>query len=278
MMLEGFLELVEEAFKKNMDVSICSNGFKSEKLLKKLREENRKIYIQVSLDGPKGIHNRIRGSDTAYDDAMNLILNGRRDGHRVEIATTVSSENFIYLESICKELAKEKLFCCFVFIRSSDQIGKEIDFIPNKKNDLSISQMRECYRIWKKYNAPYMGQLDRAIITIDFEEEMSFFQRGRWSYKCAAGVADAVLYPNGEVSVCEMAAPVGNILDHNLDWAEFWRHHPQKLKNCACQLCPAIINSIAHSPRGLVSLVRRYITQLKWTAPLINWRGDTGSS
>lgn len=261
MMLEGFLELVEEAFKKNMDVAICSNGFKGEKLLKKLRDENRKIYIQVSLDGPKSVHNQIRHSNTAYDQAMNLLLHGRRDGHRTEAVVAVSSENFVYLESFLKEVAKEKLFVCFNFVRSSNQVGKEMDFIPNKKNDLTFPQMRECYRLWKKYNAPYMSRLDRAIITIDFNEEMSFCQTGRWSYKCAAGIADAVLYPNGEVSMCEMKAPLGNILDYNLDWAEFWRYHPQKMKNCACQLCSTIINSLTHSPKGLACLVRRYITQ-----------------
>lgn len=258
MIFKEFEQLLDKCFDLGIDVAICSNGFRSECLLKKLKERNKKVYLQVSLDGTKPVHNKIRGSNKAYDEAAQLISRGCADGHRVTIVVTVYSENFTSLEETLQGLAKGRLPVYINFVRSGDQVAGT-DFIPVQKNDLSLEQIRQCFRLWEKYNAPYMNRLDRLVMRGKTEQVINYCQTGQWSYKCTAGINDAVLYPNGEVAVCEMKAPLGNIQDYGLDWAKFWQFHPQKLKTCYCQWDCAMIDSLTYSLQGVVRLVKHYV-------------------
>ena len=63
------------------------------------------------------------------------------------------------------------------------------------------------------------------------EQVINFIKHGVWSYKCAAGINDAVMYPNGDVAICETRGIIGNLQEYDLDWKKFWDKKDRRSSN-----------------------------------------------
>ena len=201
-------------------MGLSSNGYRNQELLKSLKKIGSPIYIQVSLDGDKETHNKIREAAAPFDDALALI--SLSSGTR-----TPCDDNFYCLFKKYRQFKSVLRLCSYNlwpiyinFIRSSGQakVFDKNNFIPEQKNDLTIAEMEYCYRLWQESARGYMSRLDGLSMVSKTEQVINFIKHGVWSYKCAAGINDAVMYPNGDVAICETRGIIGNLQEYDLDW------------------------------------------------------------
>lgn len=64
-------------------------------------------------------------------------------------------------------------------------------------------------------------------------------QAGRPLYECGAGTVDAVVFENGDVSVCEPLRPTASLRDYAMDFKALWNDTPFRraraaVRGCAC--------------------------------------------
>jgi radical SAM protein with 4Fe4S-binding SPASM domain len=95
------LDVLAHARSKGLKTGIASNGFfLDEKTADRIRDAG--VHsVQISLDGPEPVHNRIRGNPESFGRAVRAIeLILRRRIPVVSAATTVTSENLDQLDAL----------------------------------------------------------------------------------------------------------------------------------------------------------------------------------
>jgi len=165
-------------------------------------------YIDVTIDGPRKIHNKIRGS---YDEIIQGLLNLRQIGVKFSIVTVLLEQNrdyVSYIAQIADVLGAKKLK-----ILTPIPKGRGKAIISKRLNSLEIRDLFNELKNRKKS----MGWNVRITVT-DWE-------------KIGEGHA-LLVHPNGDV----VASPVwtkekcieyiGNILEKNIK--EIWAVYPYK--------------------------------------------------
>ena len=79
--------------------------------------------------------------------------------------------------------------------------------------------------------------------------------------KCYSGKIDGVIYPNGDVSMCELTRPFANLKDYNHDFYKLWnsdkaKKRREQIKNCFCTHTCHILNSMPYNDKVLIDLVK----------------------
>lgn len=115
---KDFFEVAEYASKKDLYISLATNGTLITKdVAKKLRESGVR-YVEVSLDGPSEVHNAVRGMD-CYERTVEGLRNCiETEGIMTCIAMTVMRTNKAYLPymvEFAKEMGVDR-FIAFNFI------------------------------------------------------------------------------------------------------------------------------------------------------------------
>lgn len=95
---EDIAEIIEYSKNKNIYIVINSNATRVKKEIKKIQKVDE---IQLSLDGPKHIHNLIRGSDV-HDAVIEAIDICKKKNIKVNINTVISKENISHISYVLK--------------------------------------------------------------------------------------------------------------------------------------------------------------------------------
>ncbi|MCX6709357.1 MAG: radical SAM protein [Candidatus Woesearchaeota archaeon] len=96
LLIEGIFEIISFAHKKGIAVSIPTNGtLINESIAKSLKNSGVRV-VNVSIDGPKHIHDAIRGKGN-FDKALNALKLLRKAGIETTIAMTVSGKNYLFM-------------------------------------------------------------------------------------------------------------------------------------------------------------------------------------
>jgi hypothetical protein len=84
---------------------------------------------------------------------------------------------------------------------------------------------------------------------------------------CRAGLQSLVLYPEGDVALCEMLRPFGNIAAHGYDVPALWRSAGARTaavsKSCACTHECRWFTSLPYDGRLLAGVLLRYRRALR---------------
>ena len=85
---------------------------------------------------------------------------------------------------------------------------------------------------------------------------------------CYAGKIDGVLYSDGDVALCELTKPIGNIKDFNYDFAAIWNceqslTYRKQIKNCFCVHGCNLITSLMLDPGTIAGPKIMHPGQLK---------------
>ena len=85
------------------------------------------------------------------------------------------------------------------------------------------------------------------------------FEAKRPPFKCAAGKTDAVIYPDGEVSLCEVTKPFGMLENYDYDLFKLWnsneaRSARENIKNCYCAHPCHLVSSMKQNVNFLLSI------------------------
>ena len=227
-------EVAKYASGKGFYLSVATNGtLITKENAKRLRESGIR-YVEVSLDGPKDVHDEFRGIDGAFDRSVAGIKNARDAGLSTGIAMTVTRYNLETVPEMIKFARNLKVdrFIVFNFIPTGR--GKDIvkdDLTPEEREEL----MKYLYDEWQKDDLQIFstcpayarvsivekekrnkGTISPTHFTeIEFPEEFSGVAKALTEFigGCGAGRVYCSVEHNGDIQPCVfIPVKVGNVL------------------------------------------------------------------
>lgn len=159
-------------------------------------------HIQISLDGPRQVHNAIRGKET-FERTLHQIYRFRDGGLSVSIMMTLSSTNYAYLPDIASLCYREKVK---ISVERMTPVGRGATMSSLNKNQ------------WKKV-VEYI--LQRGIECTDpicrLVRQIQSDKKPLGISGCTAGIAALVITPQMDVLPCvRIRRTVGNLKKHKL--------------------------------------------------------------
>jgi radical SAM protein with 4Fe4S-binding SPASM domain len=164
--------------------------------------------VQVSIDGEKDTHNKIRRRDWAYDKAVDGIKNCREYGIHVTVSNTLMRSNLGQIESVVENAIEY----------GANGVGFQT-LVPNPKLGIKDPEFLDCYAMKQAYEKiaqlreKHKDKIDVYKSEIlwhlfgDFPKPTRDYQGG-----CSAGFGGLSVLSDGTVYACRrMPIPIGNI-------------------------------------------------------------------
>lgn len=208
-------QIISKLNSKNIDVGISTNGYLYEKYAISLKKSG-VSFVQISLDGPKNIHDTFRGVIGAFDKAVSSIKLAKNLGHFVQMNTTITRKNIDYIFEnikIAEQLGIDRIF--FRRVVSAGLAEKNTQVIPEKNTYINLLNKLIDY----KYSSDC-----KINISID-DPIVAILDNNKYnenSICCSAGITSIGIDSNGNVFPCIFARQyLGNICDMEL--SDIWK-------------------------------------------------------
>ncbi|MFH1332567.1 MAG: radical SAM protein [archaeon] len=236
---------VYEIFLRNNNVSdftIPTNGMLPDVIYEKTREmlqlgKVKSFSLNLSLDGTKQIHNKIRGVncyDLVFKTYYKVVgLKKEFPYFSIKVSTTLSNKNIGNIKELHEEITKrmpEINFHNFEIMRGDPKNPEYKTPTPEEleKNKELI------FSIWEKYN--FYGKRISSKIAMKAKKELfntyiNILRTKKQPFRCYAGIVHLVLDNQGDVYLCELLGKVGNIREKNLEeiWKSTLADHQRKM-------------------------------------------------
>lgn len=173
-------------------------------------------FVGLSLDGSKDIHNKLRGSDEAFDAVMRAIQMCNRFKILIQVQTCASKENFSEVPvvlGLCKELGVRKYLV--------------LDFVPVGRGkqwadrSLSVEDREKLLDFVYAASVLLKGQIEVSYIEPYWFRKISQYDSARGDELrsrylqggvCTAGNSFFSILPNGDVIPCpRLQITAGNV-------------------------------------------------------------------
>ncbi len=253
-------------------IGIATNGYFPERttnLVKHLLDNtNIDITVQVSLDGPLEVHNEIREIKNSFENATRTIDELRtisKKNRRFNVITnTVISEHNSKVIVNFYQYVKENLNIngSFHFLRQDgfDVLGLPRDVLLDP--DIScnrLPEVTECKKIAEEISRVEGNGLSSRWGKKAREYHLKIVEEGIPAVKCVGYRTSAVLFPDGDVSLCEVVKPFDNIRNHNYDFSSCWNSNLAEkqrfmLRNCSCTYPCYLLESMMYDTSTLMSI------------------------
>jgi Fe-coproporphyrin III synthase len=185
----------------NIKLGFQTNGLQPEKvraILKQVIAFDPQFNIAVSIDGPREIHDRVRGVEGAFDRAVLTVRYAKELGiSRITTGMTINQINFSYIPEtyqISKDIGTE--FSCF--------LAEASDYFNNQgiNYQINTTQKQTVIENLKKFKYDYfMDNLRRQLEG-----------KRKRTLPCYSGYSSLVLDPYGNIMPCILInKPFGNI-------------------------------------------------------------------
>jgi MoaA/NifB/PqqE/SkfB family radical SAM enzyme len=248
-------------------IYVPTNGYftdKCERSLRKVLQHKTldRFVCEISLDGMPEYHNRFRGNPKSFSKAMETYamltkLQVEDQRLRIHVNTVAMGENIgevwrltEYIHENCPRVEHHNL----AVIRG-DRKNPSLTGPALEQYQRLYDHIRD---VWKDREEGRFGSIVEPMlqyVKVKTIEGQSQF------VPCKAGVLSGVVYANGDVSVCETHAPLGNLRDKR--FFEIW-DSPEaqalraqiKAKECYCTNEVFMWPSIVFQP---VQLTRAYV-------------------
>ncbi len=187
----GFVDLIKRLQRRpDLRTAILTNGILVKDLLEKSgKVDPSRIHLQVSLDGPRTIHEKQRGKDT-FHKSVNSISRLLEAGFPVSIAMAVHGENLAFVADIVKianEIGVANIHYQYHFQRG---LGRGIA-LPGMK-DLGRA-LRTAYHLARKYHISIDNV--EAMASQLFTPPGTRFDLGNGGWESLAIGPDGNVYP-----------------------------------------------------------------------------------
>ena len=194
------VEILQYAYYKNMEILISTNGsLLTKNILKEIQNINFSMF-QISIDGPKEIHNKIRG-DGFFEKAINALkLLKELNFKNVTIATCLMRENYDQINKIIDIVVEyEADIYSLVLLLVAGRANSELD-VTSQELKLAINDLFSAYRKYKgKFKLAENSIIPPALVPADLREEGLHKQ----FEVCCAFPNIIGIEANGDVAPCD---------------------------------------------------------------------------
>ena len=202
-------------------VFVSTNGtLVDDRLLRELEPARSRLTIKISLDGPRDIHDAIRGRAGAFDAAGNAISLCHARGYLVEVTTTISRDNVAHLRDLASHVMT--LGCSRYNLVEIVPVGK-----ATREMCLAAETRTQAREIAEQIKAEHAAPDDFFVIKIPFTGE-------QWhTLHCNGGISECGILSDGSVVGCRLLPQVqeANVRDRSLSdiWSDpqsfaYFRH------------------------------------------------------
>ena len=260
-----FGEICRQFIRQNKvrQIYVPTNGYFTERTVKQisetLKEKSLDLFVaEISLDGLGEFHNKFRGSPGAFEKAMQTYdalaklqeSDPRLRIHSISTATDVNMDEIRRLTT-------------FLFDRCPKMDHHNLAMIRGDRKNPSLQgpNLEEYRRLYEYVRRLWISREEGRYGSV--VEPMLQWAKSRTAARhtqvvpCRAGKLNAVVYSNGDVSVCESHAPLGNLREKSF-W-EIWSspeaqalRHSIAAKECYCTNEVFLWPSITYQPGQLV--------------------------
>jgi MoaA/NifB/PqqE/SkfB family radical SAM enzyme len=271
-------------------IYVPTNGSMTDKTLRAvedvLREPSLEIFaVEFSIDGMPEFHDAFRGMRGAFDRAMAtydaLARMQKHDPrlrlHAISTATGTNIEDLRRLTALLFERCPAIDHHNLALIRGE-----------RKNPSLQGPALDEYTRLYEYVRALWApreeGRYGASVEPMLQWAKIRTAREQRQVIPCQAGRLSAVVYSNGDVSVCETHAPIGNIRQHSFQ--EIWNSEEARAlrrsiaaRECYCTNEVFLWPSITYRPTQLLKVM---VGAKPWkkpaSEPLIAPRGSTDAA
>lgn len=261
---EDLAEICELFYRNNSveKIAIPTNGFTPGASCEATRRildtlQGIRLEINVSMDGLEDVHDDIRGVKGSFNRAVEsckllLDLKERYRNLKCFVATTISNVNFDQIP-LLKRFVKENLRGIdnhrFGFFRGTCK--DEHLFFPQNR-------LKEVKTI---INGNTKKVFDFHLGNVFLNAKLAILKQGRQVVKCAAGELMGVIDNNGDVRLCELLKPIGNIRQDSFH--DIWHSEAADLQRksisqgeCYCTHECFIAPSMIYQPKNYFKAIR----------------------
>ena len=216
-----FADIVRTFIRNNgvKQVYVPTNGYfteRTERALRSVLEEKDLMLFacELSLDGMPAYHDKFRGNDKSFEKAMetyDMLAKLQEEDPRLRIhsISTATNQNMreiwdltSYLHERCPKMDHHNL----AIIRG-DRKDPSLLTPPVDQYRALSEHVRA---VWRDREEGRFGSSVEPML--QWAKTETILQK-RQVVPCKAGVLSGVVYANGDVSVCEMHEPLGNLRD-----------------------------------------------------------------
>ena len=259
-------------------VRIPTNGLLTEETIKVAKAildrcPGIQLELDISIDGFGETHDRIRAVQGNFVKALKTMK-------ELEALRESSPNLTLYVNSvITSENRTEVVPLGQYFSETHDLDGHYFQIIRGDPKDQTLQtvkaeELKQIYREVIPLNFRYISQSRsskgrlqelrrafwRAGYFFSYETQLENYANGtRWKMPCTAGQTSVVIDFNGDVRVCELRKPIGNLRKYGMDFRKFWSSIERKrevrqveLDQCFCTHICFMYDSMRHSRRVML--------------------------
>jgi MoaA/NifB/PqqE/SkfB family radical SAM enzyme len=272
-----FAEIVKLFIRNNgvKQIYVPTNGYftaKTEKALRSVLEEEDLLLFacELSLDGTQEYHNGFRGNKKSFQNAMEtygMMAELQKGDPRLRIhsISTATNQNIHEIHALTEYLFAEcpAMDHHNLAVIRGDRKDPSL-LAPSVEEYANLSQ--HIRSLWHPREADRYGAIVEPMLQWTKLETM---KQQTQVVPCKAGVLTGVVYANGDVSVCELHEPLGNLRD--APFSELWNSQKARelresiaCKECWCTTEVFMWPSIVFHPP---SLGRALVGSRAWKTP-----------
>jgi MoaA/NifB/PqqE/SkfB family radical SAM enzyme len=237
-------------------IYVPTNGYFTDRTEKQLQQAFQSKTLQnfvceISLDGMPKYHNRFRGNPRSFEKAMETYdmladLRKREPRLQIHVNTVAMNENMDEIRELTK----------YLYDRCPSMEHHNLAVIRGDRKNPSLQgpalkNYRDLYlhvaEVWKDRDGRRFGASVEPML--QWAKLKTIKSKSQY-VPCTAGILTGVVYANGDISVCETHAPLGNLRQKS--FFEIWDSEEAKAlrarikaKECYCTnevfLWPSIV-------------------------------------
>ena len=274
---EDLVQICEifDKYNKTSKVIIPTNGYLSELIFKKTKEilnkTNLSVEVIVSIDGFEKTSAKTRGLKgifKKYEKTINLLKKIKNNRLLVSITTTVSKENYDeIIDLVDFNNMNWKIPHKIQYVRSYNEVYNLDPKILAKFSQKDEDYMLPTFEKIKKLNEILKKKVKEKTVSVrlnNLERDivLDILKNKKKRMFCVAGIYDGVIFPNGEVSLCELTLPFGNLKETDYDFYKLWNSKKankmrEKIKNCVCTHDCNLFDSMTHNKKILFKIFEK---------------------
>lgn len=259
-MRQDLADIVKACYRaKIFSISVNTNGFFTERIRDFITKllHNKHLRISISLSYHSDIMRIYKEYENSFRETYDLLsgLESLYDNLSLKIIYTVSSENLRNLESLYKLFPANKIN--INLFRDYARCGWGIP--ENAKNNfnhpnpsyeaLTNKDIERIIYMLKSQIKQNVQSFNSIMLIKKLEYISKIENQKRRLFRCSAGYTDCVIYQNGDMALCELTRPIGNIRMHDYDLQRLWNMQAtqemrKSLSSCACTLSCNIKSSL----------------------------------